>query len=68
MNEASALATDWVCPFCALACDHLQVQIGHDDEPLAPRWRGIRVSKARQVQHERCSRGADTQVSQEFAT
>lgn len=37
MNEASALATDWVCPFCALACDHLQVQIGHDDEPLALR-------------------------------
>jgi len=35
MNEASAPVAGWVCPFCALACDHLQVQVGNDDEPLA---------------------------------
>jgi formylmethanofuran dehydrogenase subunit B len=35
MSETSAPAAGWVCPFCALACDHLQVRIGGDDEPLA---------------------------------
>ena len=37
MSEASAANAGWVCPFCALACDHLEVQVGHDDEPLALR-------------------------------
>ena len=35
MSEASAPAAGWVCPFCALACHHLQVQVGADNEPLA---------------------------------
>ncbi|HEX6720595.1 MAG TPA: formylmethanofuran dehydrogenase, partial [Burkholderiaceae bacterium] len=35
MNEASASAAGWVCPFCALACDHLALRIGQGDEPLA---------------------------------
>lgn len=25
----------WTCPFCPLACDHLGVQVGPGDEPLA---------------------------------
>ena len=37
MSEASAASAGWVCPFCALACDHLEVQVGPDDEPLALR-------------------------------
>jgi formylmethanofuran dehydrogenase subunit B len=37
MSEASASVAAWVCPFCALACDHLQVQIGSGDEPLTLR-------------------------------
>lgn len=37
MSEASAPDTGWVCPFCALACDHLEVTVGGDDEPLALR-------------------------------
>jgi formylmethanofuran dehydrogenase subunit B len=37
MNQASAPAAGWVCPFCALACDHLAVRFGKDDEPLALR-------------------------------
>ncbi len=35
MNEASASAAGWVCPFCALACDHLMPRVGQGDEPLA---------------------------------
>jgi formylmethanofuran dehydrogenase subunit B len=35
MNEALAAAAGWVCPFCALACDHLAVRIGQGGEPLA---------------------------------
>jgi len=52
MSEASAPSAGWVCPFCALACDHLQVQVGNDDEPLALRGgdcvrarRGLRGSR-----------------------
>ena len=37
MNQASASVAAWVCPFCALACDHLQVQVGGADEPLTLR-------------------------------
>jgi formylmethanofuran dehydrogenase subunit B len=37
MSEALAPVAGWVCPFCALACDHLQLQVGRDDEPLALR-------------------------------
>ena len=37
MSEALAPAAGWVCPFCALACDHLELQVGRDDEPLALR-------------------------------
>jgi formylmethanofuran dehydrogenase subunit B len=35
MSEAGAAAAGWVCPFCALACDHLEVRVGSDDQPLA---------------------------------
>ena len=35
MSATSVPAAGWVCPFCALACDHLAVRRGGDDEPLA---------------------------------
>src|SRR5262245_38950116 len=37
MSQVSAPDAGWVCPFCALACDHLEVQVGGDAEPLTLR-------------------------------
>ena len=58
MSEASAPAAGWVCPFCALACDHLQVQIGSGDEPLA--LRGGDCVRARRGLQDFGSHGAET--------
>lgn len=56
MSEASAQGAGWVCPFCALACDHLEVQVGGDDEPLA--LRGGDCPRARHGLRTFPSRGA----------
>ena len=55
MNEASAPAAGWVCPFCALACDHLGVRMG-DDEPLA--LQGGDCARAQRALQGFASRGA----------
>jgi formylmethanofuran dehydrogenase subunit B len=57
MSEVSAPVAGWVCPFCALACDHLDVQIGQDDEPLA--LRGGDCPRARSGLQTFASRSAD---------
>jgi formylmethanofuran dehydrogenase subunit B len=57
MSEVSAPVAGWVCPFCALACDHLDVQIGRDDEPLA--LRGGDCPRARGGLQTFTSRSAD---------
>jgi formylmethanofuran dehydrogenase subunit B len=57
MNEALAPAPGWVCPFCALACDHLQVHVGRDDEPLA--LRGGDCPRARRGLQTFASRSVD---------
>jgi formylmethanofuran dehydrogenase subunit B len=57
MSEVSTPAEGWVCPFCALACDHLQVHIGQDDEPLA--LRGGDCPRARSGLQTFASRSAD---------
>jgi formylmethanofuran dehydrogenase subunit B len=57
MSEVVAPVTGWVCPFCALACDHLDVQIGRDDEPLA--LRGGDCPRARSGLQHFASRSAD---------
>ena len=56
MSEASAQGAGWVCPYCALACDHLEVQVGGDDEPLA--LRGGDCPRARHGLRTFPSRGA----------
>src|SRR5687767_3140664 len=57
MSEVAAPVAGWVCPFCALACDHLDVQIGRDDEPLA--LRGSDCPRARSGLQTFASRSAD---------
>jgi formylmethanofuran dehydrogenase subunit B len=57
MSEVSAPVAGWVCPFCALACDHLDVQLGGDDEPLA--LRGGDCPRARSRLQAFASRSAD---------
>jgi formylmethanofuran dehydrogenase subunit B len=57
MSEVSVPVAGWVCPFCALACDHLEAQIGGDDEPLA--LRGGDCPRARSGLQTFTSRSAD---------
>ena len=56
MSDASGPGAGWVCPFCSLACDHLEVQVGADDAPLA--LRGGDCPRARRGLQTFASRGA----------
>jgi formylmethanofuran dehydrogenase subunit B len=57
MSEVVAALRGWVCPFCALACDHLDVQVGQGDEPLA--LRGGDCPRARSGLQTFASRSAE---------